>query len=316
MELLKLKENTSTKSPRNKTLVCDELEMLYYKSNVSTMADLAAPCDEPYNRIYNGDFFEIIPLMSSNFVDLLFIDPPYNISKKYNKNNFLAKSQIEYGRWFTNVIKLLKPLLRSTASIYVCSDWKTSVIIAPILEEHFTIQNRITWERGKGRGAKNNWKNNMEDIWFCTQSNNYYFDVNSVKLRKKVIAPYRDNAMPKDWYLENDKPYRHTCPPNIWTDITIPFWSMKENTDHPTQKPEKLLAKIILASSKCGNLILDPFLGSGTTAVVASKLGRKYIAIERELEYCCWALKRLEMAKSNKSIQGYQNGVFTERNSL
>jgi len=110
--------------------------------------------------------------------------------------------------------------------------------------------------------------------------------------------------------------FRITYPSNLWTDITIPFWSMPENTDHPTQKPEKLLAKIILASSNKGDFIFDPFLGSGTTAVVAKKLERNYSGIEIDKEFCCIAQKRLELAENDNSIQGYYNNVFWERNSL
>ena len=90
---------------------------------------------------------------------------------------------------------------------------------------------------------------------------------------------------------------------------------MSENTDHPTQKPEKLLAKIILASTNAGDLILDPFAGVGTTAVVAKKLGRNFVAIESDENYCMLASKRLEMAEFDKSIQGLSDGVFWERNS-
>jgi site-specific DNA-methyltransferase (adenine-specific) len=91
---------------------------------------------------------------------------------------------------------------------------------------------------------------------------------------------------------------------------------MPENTDHPTQKPEKLLAKIILASSQTGDMVLDPFLGSGTTSVVAKKLGRRYVGIEVDPTYCCLAEKRLALAEHDKTIQGYAEGVFWERNSL
>ena len=124
-------------------------------------------------------------------------------------------------------------------------------------------------------------KNCSEDIWFCTVSDDYHFDVETVKMKRKVIAPYKDeNGEPKDWKDNGDGKYRITHPSNLWTDITIPFWSMPENTDHPTQKPEKLVAKIILASSKPNDVVFDPFLGSGTTSVVACKLGRRYVGIE------------------------------------
>ena len=90
---------------------------------------------------------------------------------------------------------------------------------------------------------------------------------------------------------------------------------MPENTAHPTQKPEKLIAKLILASSNPGSIVFDPFLGSGTTSVTAKKLGRHYIGIEENEQYCVWAEKRLEMADNDTSIQGYTDGVFWERNT-
>ena len=90
---------------------------------------------------------------------------------------------------------------------------------------------------------------------------------------------------------------------------------MPENTDHPTQKPEKLIAKMVLASSREGSIVFDPFLGSGTTAVVCKKLNRHYLGIEQNKEYCCWAQKRINRAVENPSIQGYVDGVFWERNS-
>ena len=90
---------------------------------------------------------------------------------------------------------------------------------------------------------------------------------------------------------------------------------MPENTAHPTQKPEKLLAKLILASSNAGDVVFDPFLGSGSTSVTAKKLGRQYVGIEVNPQYCVWTEKRLEMAETDKSIQGYTDGVFWERNT-
>jgi site-specific DNA-methyltransferase (adenine-specific) len=269
------------------------------------------------NAIINQDFFKAIPFLPHGFIDLLILDPPYNLSKNFNGHLFDEKDEDDYRRWFSDVIKLLKPTLKSTATVYVCSDWKTSVLIAPILEKEFCVRNRITWERDKGRGAKMNWKNNTEDIWFCTMSEDFFFDVDSVKLKRKVIAPYRhSNGSPKDWDESADGNFRLTHPSNIWTDITIPFWSMPENTDHPTQKPEKLIAKLILASSQENGFVLDPFLGSGTTAVVCKKLNRRFLGVEQNMEYCCWTQKRLAKAETDRTIQGYVDGVFWERNSL
>jgi site-specific DNA-methyltransferase (adenine-specific) len=276
-----------------------------------------ASVDQIVGRIINGDIFEVAPYLPRGIVDLLILDPPYNLSKDYNGQLFKEKENKEYQRWFASVIGLVKPLLKPSSTAYVCSDWRTSGLVLPILEEHFIVRNRITWEREKGRGARLNWKNNAEDIWFCTSGQHYLFNIDAVKLKRRVIAPYRTvDGKPKDWHEGSDGSYRITHPSNIWTDITVPFWSMPENTDHPTQKPEKLIAKLILASSRRNDLVFDPFLGSGTSAVVAKKLGRRFSGVELDREYCCLALKRLKIAERDPSIQGYAGGIFWERNSL
>lgn len=304
------------RAPRNRTITCSEQEMAVLSSSLIFL-DTNADFDEIDGKIINQDFFHTAKHLPNNFVDLLIMDPPYNISKNYNGHLFKEKERTEYQDWFASVVKAIKPILQSTATVYVCSDWQTSILIAPILEQEFYIRSRITWERDKGRGAKTNWKNNTEDIWFCTVSGQYTFNVESVKLKRKVIAPYRrDNGKPKDWFEEENGNFRLTHPSNIWTDISIPFWSMPENTDHPTQKPEKLIAKLILASSNPGDVVFDPFLGSGTSAVVAKKLNRRFSGMELNKEYCCWGLKRLQLAEADPSIQGYAEGVFWERNTL
>ena len=303
------------RAPKNQTLTCDSRE----KTRLSTQilyADSLTYGDDIRERIICGDLFKVVNKLPRKFVDLLILDPPYNLSKDFHGRFFKEKDAADYQRWFEGMILGLIPTLKSTATVYVCSDWKTSILIVPLLERHFHVRNRITWEREKGRGAKSNWKNNTEDIWFCTSSNEYYFDVDGVKLKRRVLAPYRVNKEPKDWREEGNGKYRLTHPANIWTDITVPFWSMPENTDHPTQKPEKLIAKLVLASSRGGDLVFDPFLGSGTTAVIAKKLERIFCGVEINEDYCCWALKRLRLAESDKRIQGYVDGVFWERNTL
>ena len=269
------------------------------------------------DRIVNQDIDHALPFLPTDFVDLLILDPPYNLTKNYNGHVFHSREAGDYVAWFGRILSSLIPLLRPRASLYVCSDWQTSNLVFPVLDEHLHVRNRITWEREKGRGAKTNWKNNTEDIWFCTVGDDYCFNVDDVKLKRRVIAPYRsDDGKPKDWEESQNGNYRLTYPSNLWSDITVPFWSMPENTDHPTQKPEKLIAKLVLASSNPDDFVFDPFLGSGTTAVVARKLNRRFCGIELNRDYCCWAAKRLRQAESGTSIQGYSDGVFWERNSM
>lgn len=300
---------------RNKTITVSDDEYRALAERVLTIP----PTDDGQweNAIVNADLLEIIDLIPDNIADLIIVDPPYNLSKDFNGLSFSkmkSEKYVDYLRtWFYKVCDKLKP----TGTLYMCGDWKCTSLLQSILEERLTVINRITWQREKGRGAKNNWKNSMEDIWVAVKDiHHYYFDVESVKIKRRVRAPYKENGMPKDWEATGDGKFRLTYPSNFWDDISIPFWSMPENTDHPTQKPEKLYAKLILASSREGDFVFDPFMGSGTAPVVAKKLGRRYLGVEINNEYCLWAVKRLLRAEVTPEIQGYSDGVFWERNSL
>lgn len=311
---ISMKNKERAKNNRTLTLLIEEIESL--KSKLATEETLKENPDV-LNKTLNGDVLKMLEFVPDNFADLIIIDPPYNLTKNFNGFKFNSRSDESFDEylstWFPQVCKKLKP----NGSLYMCGDWKCTSSLQRAIEKELSILNRITWQREKGRGAKSNWKNGMEDIWFAVKNpKDYYFDVESVKMKRKVIAPYKVDGKPKDWDQSEDGNFRITYPSNFWDDISIPFWSMPENTDHPTQKPEKLYAKLILASSKPGDIVFDPFLGSGTTSVVAKKLGRNYCGIEMNQEYCLWTEKRLQMAEKDSSIQGYSDGVFWERNSL
>lgn len=272
---------------------------------------------EVVGRTIHQDFLEAADYLPDGFVDLLFVDPPYNLNKTFNGATFRKTDPDAYADWLGKAFDKLERLLKPTSSVYLCTDWASSPAVYSVIRDRFIVRNRITWEREKGRGAARNWKNASEDVWFCTVSDDYTFNVDAVKLKRKVLAPYTHHTgEPKDWAKTTDGDFRLTHPSNLWTDITIPFWSMPENTDHPTQKPEKLVAKIILASSKPGEVVLDPFLGSGTASVVAKKLGRGFVGVEIDEAYCCLAEKRLLLAEGDSTIQGYADGVFWERNTM
>ncbi len=304
------------KSPRNRTIDTPVSEGQQYMDRCIQVRQPQETLDGVLDRTIQGDMFEVCGLLPAESVDLMIADPPYNLTKTYSGTTFSRRSASDYEQYTREWLAGVKPLLKPNASVYVCCDWETSLIVGRVLGEFFHVRNRITWQREKGRGAKANWKNGMEDIWFATNGDDYTFHLDAVKVRKKVNAPYRTDGKPKDWIESETGNYRDTCPSNFWDDITIPFWSMPENTAHPTQKSEKLIAKIMIASSSVGDVVLDPFLGSGTTSVVAKKLGRHFIGIEKEPQYCIWAEQRLEMAETDTGIQGYADGVFWERNSL
>jgi len=239
------------RAPHNRTLTCSASELEELSKDLLYLHSRRRPAAF-VNRVINQDLWEAAQFLPKKFVDLLILD---NLTKNY----------INYTSWFSEVLDMLAPTLKPTASVYVCSDWRTSTLIFPVLERYFHVRNRITWE--PGRGANTNWKNNTEDIWFATCTDDYQFNQS-----------------------------------NLWPNVSIPPW---EDTDHPIQKPEKLIAKLILASSREDGMVFAPFLGSGTTAVVAKKLNRRFCGIELNREYCCWTLKRLQKAESDKRIQGY-----------
>lgn len=300
---------------RNRTITLSQDEIPLLKQNLIT-EDSLATCTSFENKTINADVLAALKYIPDSFADLIIIDPPYNLTKNFNGNIFRASSDADYDEylatWFPLVCKKLKP----NGSLYICGDWKCTSSLQRAVEKELTVLNRITWQREKGRGAKTNWKNGMEDIWYAVKNpHDYYFDVEAVKVKRRVIAPYTENEKPKDWQQTDEGNFRLTYPSNFWDDISIPFWSMPENTDHPTQKPEKLYAKLILASSRSGDMIFDPFLGSGTASVTAKKLGRKYCGIELNQEYSLLCEKRLQLAETNPQIQGYKDGVFWERNS-
>jgi len=300
---------------RNRTIALTTAEIARYAAKCACLSG-GETLGDLRDVVIRGDAFDAIPRLPDACVDLMIADPPYNLNKAYGAAAFRKMDAADYARFTEEWVVLAKPKLKANASLYVCCDWRSSLIVGEILGRHFILRNRITWQREKGRGANRNWKNAMEDIWFATRSDDYAFHVDAVKVRRRVLAPYRVDGKPKDWEETADGNFRDTFPSNFWDDISIPYWSMPENTDHPTQKPEKLIAKLVLAGSRAGDLVFDPFLGSGTTAVVAKKLDRRFVGIEREEEYCALAQKRLELAEENRAIQGYTDGVFWERNTL
>ncbi len=302
-------------SERNRTLRLSPAEAARLAGRCVGKADLA---DRPLapGMLAVGDAVDLLAHVPDASVDLVFADPPYNLDKRFGTHAGRAMSLDAYEAWVRTWIEPLRRVLKPHGSLYVCGDWRSSTALHRVLDQHFVVRNRITWEREKGRGARSNWKNASEDVWFATVGDEYTFDADAVRVRRRVVAPYRDSAgAPKDWQEKSGLRYRDTAPSNLWTDLTVPFWSMPENTEHPTQKPEKLLAKVILASSRPGDVVLDPFAGSGTTLAVAEKLGRRWIGIEIDRDHACVALRRLELASVEPRIQGYADSVFWERNS-
>ena len=298
----------------NRTITLSDDERKTYQDYISDHFELNE------NSVICGDFAKINNQIPDEYFDLILLDPPYNLTKKYGENIFKSMTDAEYIEYILFILKECLKKLKPSGTMYVCGDWKTSYLQRKALEHCENemlcdVINRITWARDKGRGSEKNWKNNIEDIYMVVKSKDQYtFNINDVKIRKTVLTPYRDkNGNNKDWEETEEGKFRMTYPSNIWFDITVPFWSMAENTDHPTQKSEKLYAKLILASSNKGDNIYEPFAGVFTGCVTAAKLGRNWVGVEFENEYCLLGQKRLVLAEVNKNIQGYEDSVFRDK---
>ena len=305
------------RAKNNRTIVLstEQKELLVRELAAPPATDLSP--DEAAGRVFHGDCMEVMRHLPEGFAAMALLDPPYNLTKTFNKSVFRSRSEDAYRDYLESWMPLVRRLVRPGGAVYLCCDWKCTAACFEVLRRHFIVRNRITWQREKGRAAGTNWKNACEDIWYAVvpPEDAAVFHADAVRMKRKVIAPYRENGRPKDWSEEDGGKFCLTGASNFWDDISVPFWSMPENTDHPAQKPEKLIAKLILASTNPGDLVFDPFSGSGTTAVTAKKLGRDFTAIEQDRDYCCLALERLHRADSDKTIQGYEDGVFWERNT-
>ena len=153
------------RAERNRTITLKEEEKAILKKKLLTQKDIDSACAKPdfyLDRTINSDLLAALPLLPDSFADLIIIDPPYNLIKNFNGKVFSARDESEYENyletWFPQVCKKLKP----HGSLYMCCDWKCTASIQRIMEKELTVLNRITWQREKGRGAKENWKNSME----------------------------------------------------------------------------------------------------------------------------------------------------------
>jgi site-specific DNA-methyltransferase (adenine-specific) len=145
-------------APRNRTLLLSETEVAIYKKRLLHLSKPVA-LQDALDRTICQDSVEALRCLPDASVDLLFTDPPYNLSKTFNEQKFQRLSLEEYEAWLDSWLALTVRLLKPTASIYICGDWRSSAAIHRVGAKYFRVQNRITWEREKGRGAKANWKN-------------------------------------------------------------------------------------------------------------------------------------------------------------
>tara|TARA_Y100000310_G_scaffold329694_1_gene400020 strand:+ start:609 stop:1358 length:750 start_codon:yes stop_codon:yes gene_type:complete len=244
--------------------------------------------------LIQGDCFEELKKLPDNSIDLIVVDPPYGINyKDWDKlDNFIKFTEA----WVKECFRILK----DDGSFYSFMDWRNVSEFKLLLDKYGTIKNWITWHRTKGRNSSDNYKSTKEEILYYIKGKKYKW--NEQKMLKKHVFPYKKDGKPRGWFTNEDGiKCRWTGLGNVWF-YTVPFWNMPEYVKHPSQKPEMMIERIILSSSNEGDIVLDPFVGSGTTCVVAKKLNRSYIGIEISEEYCKTAETRIKAIRINNKL--------------
>ncbi len=242
--------------------------------------------------IFHGDAINVLAHeVDDASIDLLFADPPYNIGKKFSTFHDKWPSDKDYAKWCYQWLELCVKKLKPTGSLYVMTSTQAMPYFDIFLREHLTILSRIIWSYdSSGVQAKNYYGSMFEPILFGVKhAKKYTFNAGEIMVEAKTgatrkLIDYR-KAVPMQYNTKK-------VPGNVWV-IPRVRYRMQEYEEHPAQKPETLLERIILASSNTGDTILDPFAGSFSTAAVAKRLGRKSINIEREEDYIKIGLRRV-----------------------
>lgn len=254
----------------------------------------------PHGSLYQGNSLEWLASLESKSVDLIFADPPYNI-KKADWDNF--ESQEKYIDWSLIWIKEAARTLKDTGSLYICGFSEILADLKHPASKYFDTCRWLVWHYKNKANLGNDWGRSHESI-IHLRKKHHKINVDDVRIPygahtlkypshpQAVTSAYGKNSIDKnrDSWIPNPKGAK----PKDVIDIPTTCNGMGETTPHPTQKPEELLRKFILASSQEGSLVVDPFSGSGTTLVVAEQLNRHWLGCDLEMSYNEWAINRIE----------------------
>jgi site-specific DNA-methyltransferase (adenine-specific) len=257
----------------------------------------------PHGEIWVGDAIAWLQTLDTESVDMIFADPPYNI-KKAEWDTF--ESQEQYVEWSLQWIQEAARVLKPTGTLYICG---FSEIIADLklpASRFFKGCRWLIWHYKNKANLGSDWGRSHESILHFRKGRQFTFNINDVRIpygNHTLKYPEHPQAETSQYGKGNGgkntlwQPNPRGAKPRDVIEIPTTCNGMHEKTPHPTQKPEELLRKLVLASSNVGDLIIDPFLGSGTTAVVAEQLRRRWKGCDISLEYCQWAVKRVELVE-------------------
>lgn len=285
----------------------EKLDWFRSCSSQNVKSDTVLEYSRENGLFFCGNSLDWLKTLKNDSIDLVFADPPYNINKA-DWDKF--ESQEEYIQWSLAWIKEAARILKPTGSLYICG---FSEILADLKHpsmRYFAGCKWLVWHYKNKANLGNDWGRSHESILHLRKTKHFTINLDSIRI------PYGEHTLkyPVHPQAESSQYGKNGKPASLWTPnplgakpkdvIEIPTTcnGMGEKTKHPTQKPEELLRKLILASSREGDVVLDPFLGSGTTAVCSEQLGRKWLGCDMNKEYISWAIERVDNV-SSKTVQ-------------
>ena len=256
--------------------------------------------DHPHGKIFVGDSIQWLSTLQSETVDLIIADPPYNI-KKAEWDTF--ESQQAYVEWSLKWIEQAARILKPNGTLYVCGFSEILADLKLPALKFFEGCRWLVWHYKNKANLHSDWGRSHESILHFRKSKAFTFNIDDVRI------PYGNHTKKYPKRTQADSSQYGKNKTYVWQPhpqgakhrdvIEIPTTcnGMNETTPHPTQKPEELFRKLVLASSNKGDLVIDPFLGSGTTTVVSEQLKRNWLGCDFSEDYCQWAIKRIELVK-------------------
>lgn len=257
----------------------------------------------PNGEIWLGDSLQWLKKLPDESVDLVFADPPYNI-KKADWDSF--ESQEVYVEWSMQWISQAARVLKTNGTMYVCGFSEILADLKHPASKYFQSCRWLIWHYKNKANLGSDWGRSHESILHFRKSKSFTFNIDQARIpygahtlkypthpQAKTSQYGKNKTAPQVW-----EPHPLGAKPKDVIEIPTTCNGMHERTPHPTQKPEELLRKIILASTNEGDLVLDPFCGSGTTLVCSEQLKRRWLGSDSNAEYLDWAISRLELVES------------------
>ena len=254
----------------------------------------------PHGQLYQGDSIDWLKSLSDETADMIFADPPYNI-KKADWDNF--ENQEEYiewsNKWISEAARILKPI----GSLYICGFSEILADLKYSASKYFQGCRWLIWHYKNKGNLGNDWGRSHESIIHFRKSDRVKLNIDDIRIPYSThTLKYPSHPQAETSAYSNKKakksynwtPHPKGAKPKDVIEIPTTCNGMGETTPHPTQKPEELLRRLVLASSNEGDLVIDPFSGSGTTVVVAEQLNRRWMGCDLSIEYNSYAIKRLE----------------------